>query len=131
MRTLSYCRSISFNASSSVMSIFPLALLLFDDVATNKITLGTETILATVTNGILDFPPDIGRHQLRIEVVGLFNQIAQSHPRLLLGDERSPPRHLAGLHVLFFDNVPHLNLLLEITRLFTPKGAPLIGNKRT
>ena len=46
-----------------------------------------------------------------------------------LGDERSPPRHLAGLRILFFHNVTHLNLPLEVTRLFTFKGAPLSRRK--
>ena len=46
-----------------------------------------------------------------------------------LGDERPTPRHIADLQVLLFHNVSHLNLLLEITRLFTFKGVPLIGKK--
>ena len=111
-----------------LISIFvghdPSGLLLFDGVTANEIALGVETILAAVTNGILDFLSDIGRRQLRIEVIRLFNQIAQSHSCFLFSNERSPPRHLAGLRILLFHNVSHLNLLLEVTRLFTLKGAP-------
>lgn len=40
-----------------------------------------------------------------------------------------PPHHLASLRIHFLHNVTHLNLLLEITRLFTPQGAYLIGKK--
>ena len=72
-------------AKGDLISIFvghdPSGLLLFDGVAANEIALGVETILATVANGILDFLPDIGRRQLRIEVIGLFNRIGQNHPR--------------------------------------------------
>ena len=68
-----------------LISIFvghdPSGLLLFDGVTANEIALGVETILAAVTNGILDFLSDIGRRQLRIEVVGLLDGIGQDHPR--------------------------------------------------
>ena len=89
-----------------------------------------KAVLATVTNGIRDFLPDIGRRQLGIEVIGPLDRIGQHHPRLLLGDERPLPRHLACLRVLLPYNISHLNPLLEVTRLFTLKGVPLIG-KRT
>lgn len=83
-----------------------------------------EAVLGSVSDGILDFLPDIGRRQLWIEVIRLFNQIAQSHSCFLLGDERSPPRHFAGLRILLLHSVTRLNLLLEVTRLFTFQGAP-------
>ena len=108
---------------------FPFDLLLFDGVAADEIALRVETVLMSVTNGILDFLPDVGSRQLRIEVIGLFDPIPQRHPRLLLGDERPPPHHLAGLRILLLHNISHLNLPLKVTRLFTLKGAPLIGKK--
>ena len=102
---------------------------MFNGVATDEITLRVKTVHATVTNGILDLLPDIGRRQLRIEVIRLLNRIGQRHSCLLLGDERPPPRHIADLQVLLLHNVTHLNLLLEVARLFTLKGAPLIGER--
>ena len=58
-----------------------------------------------IPNGILDFLPHIGPRQLRIGVISPLNRISQYHPRLLLGDERSPPPHLAGQRVFPFNNV--------------------------
>ena len=90
-----------------------ICLLMFEGIAINEIALRVTTILASIANGILDFLPDIGHRQLRIEVIGLLNRIGQNHPRLLFGDERTPPPHLAGQQVLFFNNVAHLSSLLE------------------
>ena len=67
---------------------------MFNGVAADEIALRVETVLVSVTNGILDFLPDIGRRQLRIEVIRLFNQIAQSHSCFLFGDER--PRRITS-----------------------------------
>ena len=97
---------------------------MFNGVATDEIALRVKTVHATIMNGILGFLPDIGRRQLRIEVIRLFDRIGQHHPRLLLGDKRPPPRHLAGLRILLPYNISHLNLLLEIARLFTFIGVP-------
>ena len=97
---------------------------MFNGVTANEIALRIKTILATVANCILDLLPDIGRRQLRIEVIRLFDRIGQHHPRLLLGDKRPPPRHLACLRGLLPYNISHLNLPLEVTRLLTLKGAP-------